>query len=199
MPNMTNIISSHNRKLTSRAAQPNEEGCNCRRPNECALQGKCQTSNLVYRCRVTTADDTQDYIGLTSTTFKQRYTNHKASFVHANKAHSTSLSSFIWKTKTRLTPWTGQSSVWLHPTVERWGCATSACLRRPASPSPTPRRPSTRETKLFQNAAIVTRCSWNIGSFFHSLIFTSTNSNSFLSLIFNLTLTYRVTLFKFPI
>ena len=99
MPNMTNIISSHNRKLTSRAAQPSEEGCNCRRPNECALQGKCQTSNLVYRCRVTIADDTQDYIGLTSTTFKQRYTNHKASFVHANKAHSTSLSSFIWELK----------------------------------------------------------------------------------------------------
>ena len=126
-------------------------------------------------------------------------TRHPSSMQTRPTAPPSRPSSGSWKTKTRLTPWTGQSSVWLHPTVERWGCATSACLRRPASPSPTPRRPSTRETKLFQNAAIVTRCSWNIGSFFHSLIFTSTNSNSFLSLIFNLTLTYRVTVFKFPI
>ena len=60
---------------------------------------------------VTTSDDTKEYIGLTSNTFKQRYTCHKSTFTNKNKAHSTSLSTYIWQLKDQNTPFTVDWSI----------------------------------------------------------------------------------------
>ena len=105
MSNMASIISSHNRKVTGRAEQLGEGGCNCRGGHEnCILQGHCQTKNLVYKCTVSTLEESKEYIGLTANTFKERYSSHKTSFNNEKYAHSTTLSSHIWDLKNSKTP-----------------------------------------------------------------------------------------------
>ena len=74
--------------------------CNCRTP-PCPLQGKCLMDNLVYQAIVKTETDEQTYIGLTSTTFKLRFGNHKKSFNHGTYRHNTTLSTHIWGLKDR--------------------------------------------------------------------------------------------------
>ena len=48
------------------------KGCNCR-SQPCPLEGKCKTTNLVYRSTVEAAGTTKQYFGLTSNTFKERF------------------------------------------------------------------------------------------------------------------------------
>ncbi len=54
---------------------------NCRNVKECPLNNMCLTKDLVYRAEVTTKDDNDQktYIGMTATTFKDRYRSHKKS------------------------------------------------------------------------------------------------------------------------
>ena len=103
MPNMAAIIASHNKMLTRPINQTMETECNCRKPKECALRGKCLTENIVYKCKVQTTNSTKEYIGITASSFKTRYTAHKASFTHEDKAHNTALSTYIWNLKNRNT------------------------------------------------------------------------------------------------
>ena len=44
------------------------------------------------------------YVGLTSYTFKTRYSAHKNSFIHPEKKHQTELSTHIWKLKDKNIP-----------------------------------------------------------------------------------------------
>ena len=98
MPNMSKIISSHNKKVIgSSANQTPNPGCNCRAKKDCVLAGKCQSTDIIYKGTVETTHSAQEYIGLTSTSFKQRYANHKASFKHRNKSCETTLSRHIWE------------------------------------------------------------------------------------------------------
>ena len=104
MPNIKTIISSHNKKVLSDYKQPqnltqtHEKECNCRNKDQCPLEGKCLTSNVVYQATVKTETSTDSYVGL-ATNFKERYRNHTASFRHRNKRHETELSKHIWKLK----------------------------------------------------------------------------------------------------
>ena len=95
MPNMQSIISTHNKRILGDSKIPTIEGCNCRQPQTCPLDGKCKTSNMVYKATVTLDSDQSQhqYIGLTSATFKQRYSRHKTSF--ARDTACTKLSDFI--------------------------------------------------------------------------------------------------------
>ena len=65
------------------------------------LEGQCKTSNVVYQAKVKTNNKCETYVGLTSTEFKTRYRNHKASFNDRNKRNSTELSKYIWELKDR--------------------------------------------------------------------------------------------------
>ena len=96
---MENIISKHNAKVMKPPADETSK-CNCRKDRVCPLQGKCLTSSVVYQATVT--PDTgkeENYIGLTSNTFKQRWSQHKSSFNNKSKANETTLSQYIWKLK----------------------------------------------------------------------------------------------------
>lgn len=111
MPNMANIISGHNNKIRGTTDFPTEEGCNCREGTDsCVLGGKCLTKGIVYKCQVTsektTGQESKEYVGLTATSFKARYSSHKASFKHEEKAHSTALSSHVWELKRKNIPHT---------------------------------------------------------------------------------------------
>ena len=96
MPNMTAILSSHNKKILSlndavtspreQSAQPSKT-CNCRKRPECPLEGNCLQQNVIYQAAIT-GTTTESYIGL-ATNFKEWYRNHLTSFWHANRRNET--------------------------------------------------------------------------------------------------------------
>ena len=101
MPNVKSIISSHNKKVLStnntEQVQTDKE-CNCRKKNECPLEGKCLQTNVIYQATVTTETTKETYIGL-ATNFKERYRNHKCSLKLSKRRNETELSKYIWKLK----------------------------------------------------------------------------------------------------
>ena len=128
MANMEKIISGHNKKITGASGSMETNGCNCRKP-PCPLDGKCKTTNLVYKSTVTTADSTMEYIGLTGNTFKERFTGHKATFTHRAQAHKTTLSSHIWELKDKDVPFTQNwSIISLAPSYNRKVRTCHLCL-----------------------------------------------------------------------
>ena len=99
MPNFISQINRHNKKLLN----PNtnkDPPCNCRSQISCPLNGKCRASNIIYKATIKYENETpKEYIGSTSTTFKNRYYNHNKSFKHDKYKHETSLSTYIWNMK----------------------------------------------------------------------------------------------------
>ena len=74
MPNMTTIISSHNKKIISQdtatlTPTQQERTCTCRKKSECPLEGKCLQANVVYQAYVATETTNESYVGL-ATNFK---------------------------------------------------------------------------------------------------------------------------------
>ena len=95
---MKSIIKKHNKKVTNADTNTdNQVQCNCRNKDQCPLDNKCLTSNVIYNAQVTTNNATKNYIGLTEGTFKQRFSQHKATFKHRKYTNSTELSKYIWK------------------------------------------------------------------------------------------------------
>ncbi|KAL9965170.1 hypothetical protein ACROYT_G028933 [Oculina patagonica] len=100
MPNMKSIISSHNKAVLSgfhqsQTTQTCNKECNCRKKDQCPLDGKCLSQNVVYQATVTTQTSSESYVGLASN-FKDRYRNHTASFRHESKRNETELSKHVW-------------------------------------------------------------------------------------------------------
>ena len=96
MPNLKSHISKHNKKiLNERSKSSNEPVCNCkpRYKSECPIPGKCATESVVYRATVRRHDNlaVDTYTGLTSGTFKQRFSKHKSD-VNTDKKTATKLS-----------------------------------------------------------------------------------------------------------
>ena len=73
MPNMKSIM-SHNKTVlsnyTSTPATEHVKECNCRKKEQCPLDGQCLTNNIVYQATVTTNTTTETYVGL-ATNFKE--------------------------------------------------------------------------------------------------------------------------------
>lgn len=107
MPNIKNIIDSHNKSTLSGNKEP-ERLCNCRRREECPMNGKCLDKSLIYQATVSTANgnSTSTYIGLTEGEFKTRFNNHTQSFRDPHKRTSTELSKHIWMLKEQNKPYT---------------------------------------------------------------------------------------------
>ena len=100
MPNMGKLISGHNKKLI-KTENTTEREANCRDPTQCPLGQECLTKDVIYQAQVKRADkDTvEKYVGLTSTPFKLRWSNHKVSFTHPSRQNETKLSTYIWDLK----------------------------------------------------------------------------------------------------
>ena len=88
--NTKQIISSHNKKLLRKSENPKIKKCNCTK-EPCPIEGKCQTENVVYQATVQSENDEQTYVGLTSTSFKARWSNHKTAFKHKKHKNDTTL------------------------------------------------------------------------------------------------------------
>ena len=69
MDNMTNIISSHNKKVTISDNETNGKACNCRNKSKFPLDNKCLTNKIVYKAEVKLNDginklSTKVYFGI---------------------------------------------------------------------------------------------------------------------------------------
>ena len=97
--NMASIISAHNKKIL----QPkNEEfGCNCRESNECPLDRKCLTPQIVYQADVTNTTNVEKkhYLGISFPPFKVRSRNHTRDFKHKRYMNCTELAKYVWRLK----------------------------------------------------------------------------------------------------
>ena len=99
-------IDSHNRKLLNEDDQENPpkgvDNCSCpaKKKENCPLQNRCLDRNIIYQATVDNISDheTETYIGLTSSTFKERLATHKQSFNNRN-VNQTTLSTYIWQLK----------------------------------------------------------------------------------------------------
>ena len=76
----------------------------------CPVEGQCQKTNVVYQATVTelppvpnevqnAPPKTHTYVGLTASSFKDRYSNHKKSIKHRKYSKETKLSLKIWELK----------------------------------------------------------------------------------------------------
>ena len=105
MPNMKNIIDSHNKKIINKDQAEEKRRCNCRQKNQCPMKGECLVEDAVYKATVETRQGNATYIGIASGQFKTRYNNHTKSFRDHRYEKSTELSKYIWNLKRNNTPY----------------------------------------------------------------------------------------------
>ena len=69
------------------------------------VNGDCKKTNLIYRASVSSKHGVMHYVGSTGNEFKERYTQHKASFNSKDpiKQNSTGLAKYVWKLKNEKT------------------------------------------------------------------------------------------------
>ena len=100
-PNLKRIISAHNAKILRKNYQNTEKSCNCRKKNECPLNGECLTKNVIYQAKIVTNQpkpESHTYVGL-SVNFKDRFRNHKQTMEKRKYGNQTTLSKFVWDLK----------------------------------------------------------------------------------------------------
>ena len=99
MPNLAKKISAHNLKILKNSSEGGDiiEPCKHHK-SECPVQGKCKQKGVVYHATVESGDNKiEHYIGLTETTFRQRWSTHNSSFNTRNPKNKCGLSEHIWK------------------------------------------------------------------------------------------------------
>ena len=96
MPNIKNILQGHNSRVLNTTEAP-AKLCNCRKKDACPLKGNCLVSCVVYKAEVNSDEEKRVYYGSCSSTFKERYSNHKMSFSSEKHKEATKLSKYIWE------------------------------------------------------------------------------------------------------
>ena len=67
--NLPQIIKAHKKKiLTPSSATKN--GCNCKKKDQCPLNGSCVNFDVIYKCKVTANNDKKFYISVTTGEWK---------------------------------------------------------------------------------------------------------------------------------
>ena len=66
------------------------------------MSEKCLSRNIVYKATVENSN--ANYVGMTTTTFKERFYNHKYSFKTFEKRKSTTLAQYVWQNQLNPTP-----------------------------------------------------------------------------------------------
>ena len=124
MKNIFQIINSHNKNITknfqdqinNRNNNNNNNNnnncvkkeCNCKSRDNCPMNGLCNLNNVIYQAIIYPKENItvkKTYIRLTSTKWKERYSNHKFTFSHEHLKHHTALLKQFWWLKNKgLTP-----------------------------------------------------------------------------------------------
>ena len=114
MDNMENIVKQHNRKIT-KPIVPEGRMCDCRRPEDCPLEGKCLSTNVNYSAVVEYSERENSikktYLGVTEPEWKKRFRTHEHTFNNRDTPNDTSLSKFIWQLKDKRIDYTIKWSI----------------------------------------------------------------------------------------
>ena len=105
MENIESIIKKHNNKILRTPTTREPAGCKCRKENECPLPRRCETKSVIYKATITSEGQEKNYVGMTSNTFKARYTQHKSDFNLESKRFKTALSRHVWDLKKANKKW----------------------------------------------------------------------------------------------
>ena len=97
--NMAAFITFYNQIVLNSSIE--NFGCNCRNKQNCTLDNKYLTLNVVYEAIVTNDKDNHEkiYFGLYKTPLKERCNNHTKSFRNEASNKETELSKYIWLLK----------------------------------------------------------------------------------------------------
>ena len=101
MENIKSVINNHNIKVLNNTTEI-EESCNCRNKNNCPVDRKCLTPNIIYEAQIILNQlnyKQRIYIGIAETNFKQRFSNHTKSFNLEHHENDTELSKEYWSIK----------------------------------------------------------------------------------------------------
>ena len=101
LPNMKNIINSHNRKILKKKKKLLEKYCNCRERSKCPFNGECLNKGI-YKATICYKNGYKEYIGSTGVSFKSRFNQHKYS-LNNDKGNQTTLSKFYKRNKDEIT------------------------------------------------------------------------------------------------
>ena len=83
--NVAHHIASHNTKMIRGGKAKGKAGCNCNDKASCPIPGDCMSQNVVYQALIDSEVGYFNYFGMTSMSFKDRFTNHKYDFNHPDK------------------------------------------------------------------------------------------------------------------
>ena len=115
--NIFQIINSHNKNITKDFQDQinnrnnnnnnyiNNNNCvkkECNSRDNCPMNGLCNLNNVIYQAIIYPKENITDkktYIGLASTKWKERYSNHKFTFSHEHLKHHKALSKQCLKNK----------------------------------------------------------------------------------------------------
>ena len=65
------FIKSHNKKLIN-SSNHHEQPCDCRKKEDCPLEEKCRTENIIYKCIASTSGHSDKvYLGTAEGDFKE--------------------------------------------------------------------------------------------------------------------------------
>ena len=129
MRNVSQIISSHNKRIITPNQTPTENACNCRIRATCPLNGNCLARDIIYKATVTSNEKKASYIGLASGQFKMRYNNHTKSFRNERYKKESELSKYIWDLKTKNAEYTIAWEIRKHSnTTQRPSGQCNLCL-----------------------------------------------------------------------
>ena len=99
MPNIKNIINTHNKKIINPPKDNITRTCNCIRKHQCPVNEKCLTNNVFHKASIAPNkknSKTKIYYGVSETAFKLRYANHKKTFNNIKYQTDTELSNEYW-------------------------------------------------------------------------------------------------------
>ena len=96
---MSSMIKFHNKKVINKDVKESKS-CNYRVKSECPLNGKCQVTDIIYKCTVLSpGKPNKAYLGTAEGDFKKRFYNHRKSLNNECSANDTTLSKYIWELK----------------------------------------------------------------------------------------------------
>ena len=103
MENVRQIIKKHS-NYVMRKKPKSTPSHNCRKKDDCSMNGNCLINNVIYKSTVspTTTTKQRAYLGLAEGEWKQRYYNHTQSFRNAKQRNDTAHSSYLWELKKKI-------------------------------------------------------------------------------------------------
>ena len=108
MSHNNKLINKFHNRVNNNNINSKKIECNCKSRTDCPMNGLCNLGNVVYQAIINPQEDISDkkfYIGVSFTSWKIRYGNHKFSFSHEHQKNQTALSKHYWGLKDKgLTP-----------------------------------------------------------------------------------------------